>query len=357
MKSHPLFVATAIVILLAVVKASASILVPFLLAVLIALIAAIPLSWLISKGVHSDLAALLSMGMVVAVLICMGVVFGRSISEFNNTELLTQYGNKLGVFFNIGLGWLEGHGLSFSREQLESMLSPATVFTQIGDLFGALASVLSDGIFIMFLAVFLLLEASHIPDKMKALELDKNAELFFSSFQKHLNQYLTIKTCLSLATAISVWLLLVALGIDFPTLWALLAFLLNFVPNIGSILAAIPPLLLALVDKGWATSGILVLGYLAINSIYGNLIEPRLMGRGLGLSTLVVFASLIFWGWLLGPVGAILSTPLTMVVKIALETAKRDHWLTILLSDQKAVTSLLLTRVETNNTAENQLEK
>ena len=110
--------------------------------------------------------------------------------------------------------------------------------------------------------------------------------------------------------------------------------MLNFVPNIGSIIAAVPPVFLAIVQFGFAKAGVVAAGYLCINVLIGNLIEPRLMGRGLGLSTLVVFLSLIFWGWVLGPVGMLLSVPLTVTVKIALDSREDTKWISILLGPE-----------------------
>jgi len=106
----------------------------------------------------------------------------------------------------------------------------------------------------------------------------------------------------------------------------LLAFLLNFVPTLGSIIAAVPAVLLALVQLGVGDAALVAAGYLAVNTVVGNGLEPRMMGRGLNLSALVVFLSLVFWGWVLGPVGMLLSVPLTMTVKIALESSDETKW-------------------------------
>jgi predicted PurR-regulated permease PerM len=113
-----------------------------------------------------------------------------------------------------------------------------------------------------------------------------------------------------------------------------LAFVLSYIPNIGSIMAAVPPVLLTIIQLGLGQAVGVAVGYLVINTIIGNILEPRLMGRGLGLSTLVVFLSLIFWGWILGPVGMLLSIPLTMMVKIALESSENTRWAAILLGSE-----------------------
>ena len=143
--------------------------------------------------------------------------------------------------------------------------------------------------------------------------------------------YMSLKTVVSLFTGILAGVLVKALNVDYPVLWGLIAFFFNYVPNIGSFIAAVPPVLLALIQYDFKWAMVMAIGYAAINGIIGNFVEPRMMGKGLGLSTLVVFLSLVFWGWVLGPVGMLLSVPLTMIVKIALENFEQTRWLAILL--------------------------
>jgi AI-2 transport protein TqsA len=128
-----------------------------------------------------------------------------------------------------------------------------------------------------------------------------------------------------------VGILCALMGVDFAVLWGLTAFLLNFIPNVGSILAAAPAVLVALVQLGAGPAAGLAAGYLAINMTMGNVIEPRLTGASLGLSPLVVIVSLIFWSWLWGPVGMLLSVPLTTVVKICLESREDLRPIAVLL--------------------------
>jgi predicted PurR-regulated permease PerM len=121
------------------------------------------------------------------------------------------------------------------------------------------------------------------------------------------------------------------IGVKFALFWGVVAFILNFVPNIGPIIAGIPPFIQALVLNGTYDALFVVALFSVIHMVFGNLLEPKLMGRGLGLSTLVVFLSLIFWGWLLGPIGMLLSVPLTSVTKILMETTPGGSRLAILL--------------------------
>ena len=124
------------------------------------------------------------------------------------------------------------------------------------------------------------------------------------------------------------------LGVDYPILMGFLAFMLNYVPNVGSFIAAIPGVLLAFIEFGPGWAAVTAIGYVAINVTVGNVLEPRLMGRGLGLSPLVILISMIFWGWVLGPVGMLLSVPLTMIAKIALESANETRWIALLMGSQ-----------------------
>jgi predicted PurR-regulated permease PerM len=140
-----------------------------------------------------------------------------------------------------------------------------------------------------------------------------------------------IKTLISAANGLVMTLWLWILGVDYPVLWGMLTFLFNYVPNIGSIIAAIPATLLALVQLGSGSALLTLLGYLVVSNVLGNFLEPRLMGKGLGLSTLIVFISLVFWGWVLGPIGMILSVPLTSLIKIALESNEDTRGLATML--------------------------
>jgi len=150
------------------------------------------------------------------------------------------------------------------------------------------------------------------------------------------NRYMRIKALTSLGTAACVWLLLRFFGIDFAILWAVLAFLLNFVPVVGNILMMIPPVLLALIQTGPQTALLVAIGYLVINTVIGNVLEPRIMGKGLGVSTLAIFISLLFWGWLFGTVGMFLAVPLTAAVVIALDANPHTRPLAILLGPEIA---------------------
>jgi AI-2 transport protein TqsA len=150
-------------------------------------------------------------------------------------------------------------------------------------------------------------------------------------FSRNAKRYLVIKTLVSGAVGVTIWLWLLILGVDYPVLWGTLSFLLNYVPNIGAIIAALPVVLLALVQLGVGSALLTVLGFAVVHIVLGNIVEPKLTGKGLSLSTLVVFLSLVFWGWVLGPIGMILSVPMTSLVTIALESYEKTRGLAFML--------------------------
>ncbi|GAA5484992.1 AI-2 transport protein TqsA [Salmonella enterica subsp. enterica] len=190
-------------------------------------------------------------------------------------------------------------------------------------------------IFLLLLTVvFMLLEVPQLPEKLQQM-MSRPVE-GMAAIQRALDSvshYLVLKTAISIVTGLVAWGMLAVLDVRFAFVWGLLAFALNYIPNIGSVLAALPPIIQVLVFNGFYDALLVLAGYLLINLVFGNILEPRIMGRGLGLSTLVVFLSLIFWGWLLGPVGMLLSVPLTIIVKIALEQTTGGQSIAVLLSD------------------------
>src|SRR5690606_381168 len=173
--------------------------------------------------------------------------------------------------------------------------------------------------------VLILVEGHTVPAKLRALSGDPNADISkYRRIATEVQSYLAIKSVLSLITGLLVGVWCAIVGVDFAALWGLIAFLLNYIPNIGSIIAAVPAVLLALVQLGWGSAAAVLAGYVVVNTVVGNVVEPMWMGKKLGLSTTVVFLSLVVWGWIWGAVGMLLSVPLTMIIKIMLENS-RDY--------------------------------
>lgn len=323
----------ALVIIIAGAKTASTLLVPFLLAIFIAIICAGPFHWLQQRKVPDSLALLVVIGTVMLAGLLVITLVGTSVNDF--TRDLPSYQEKLrGQTLHL-VSYLDKFGIKISKEIILEHFDPGAIMQSAASMLATAGGVLTNSFLILLTVIFILFEAAGMPAKLQAAL--PNADSSLESFEKFVNgvrQYLAIKTFVSLATGLTVALGLILLGLDYPLLWGLLAFLLNYVPNIGSIIAAVPAVLLAAVQLGPGSALIVAAIYLSVNLIMGNAVEPKLMGRKLDLSALVVFLSLVFWGWILGPVGMLLSVPLTMIVKIALEVNESTRWLAILLGSE-----------------------
>jgi len=321
----------ALIIIIAGVKTAQALLVPFLLAFFISIICVGPFFWLQKYKIPAPLAML----MVIAVILLGGVavvtLIGTSVNDFTNA--LPAYQEKLRTQMLFLFDWLDNFGIKVSKSILLEHFNPGSIMQSAASMLSTAGGVLTNSFMIMLTVVFILFEAAGMPDKLREALPDADSSL--ASFEKFIigvRQYLAIKTLVSIATGLVITVGLLIFGLDYAPLWGMIAFLLNYVPNIGSIIAAVPAVLLALIQLGPIPAVLIATLYLVVNLIVGSAVEPRLMGKKLGLSTLVIFISLVFWGWVLGPIGMLLSVPLTMIVKIALEVNESTRWMAILLS-------------------------
>jgi predicted PurR-regulated permease PerM len=331
--SQILLTIAAFVIVVAGMSAAKVILVPFLLAAFIAIISAPPLFWLQRKGLSTWLALIVVILGVLFIGLLMAGLVGSSVQDFSRD--LPVYEAKLKQQTNLVIGWLEKLGVDISGLAVTEIFDPGAAMKLVATLLNGLGSVLANGFLILMTVIFILLEASSFPAKLRTVLGGPQSSLVrFDNFISNVKQYMAIKTLISLATGILVAIWLIVIGVDYPLLWGLLAFALNYIPNIGSIISAVPAVLLAIIQLGLIRAAIVAAGYVVINLLMGNVIEPRFMGRGLGLSTLVVFLSLLFWGWVLGPVGMLLSVPLTITAKMALDSRDDTRWMAVLLGPE-----------------------
>ena len=323
----------AFTIIVAGMKVASPIIVPIILSIFMATISAPPLLWLEKKGLPKIIALLIVLSFVIGIGILLVSLIGNSINDFQNR--LPVYSERMEqLFVNINnLAATLGFALETTR--LLNVINVETVTTLLSQISNEVGRLIANVYLVFFTVIFILLEVSTLPEKLAKILSETSASVTqLSELKNNVQRYLVIKTLVSLGTAILVWILLTLLSIDFAILWSVFAFFLNFVPNIGSIIAAIPAVAVALLQLNPIVSLWVALGYLVINGVMGNFIEPRIAGRHLGLSPLVVFLSLVFWGWVLGPVGMFLSVPLTMMVQLVAESSSSLRWLAILLSDQ-----------------------
>ena len=227
----------------------------------------------------------------------------------------------------------ERYNIDIDSTFLYEYVDPNFIIQSVANTLSAFGNVLTNYFLILFIVMFTLLEAAGFSNKIKlAFKNSDKSITNFHTFSENMNKYLTIKTIVSFITGILIYLSLIALGIDHAVMWGLVAFFLNYIPNIGSIIASIPAIIIAFIQFNALYAIIVAIIYLLVNVVMGSIIEPKYLGKELGLSTLIIFLSLIFWGWLLGPVGMLLSVPLTMIMKIALESNDETKWIAILLS-------------------------
>jgi predicted PurR-regulated permease PerM len=328
-----LVIVAALVVIIWGIYQARSVLVPFLISVFLAVIGTSPLLWLERKRVPSVIAVLLVVGGIIGILLIIGALVGTSINSFSNA--LPFYEARIQEEFLDLKDLLTSKEIDSPEKLVLKYVNPGAVMSLTASLLSGLSSMLSNIVLILLTVTFILLEASSFPVKLRAVLGGPQAALpQLSRFVDSIKRYMVIQTAISLTTGILIGIWLAILGVDFPVLWGLLAFLLNYIPNLGSIIAAIPAVLLALIQLGIGRAALATAGYIVIDFTLGNIVQPRLMGRGLGLSTLVVFLSLIFWGSLLGLVGMILSIPITMTLKIAFESNASTRWIAVLLGPE-----------------------
>ena len=331
--SKILLTVAAFVVVVAGMSAAKVILVPFLLAAFIAIISAPPLFWLQRKGLPTWLALVIVIIGVLFIGLLVAYLVGSSVKDFSTD--LPVYEAKLKQQTALIVDWLGKLGLNISGLALTKIFNPGAVMKLVAVLLNSLGNVLANGFLILMTVIFMLLEASSFPAKLRTVLIDPQSSLTrLDTFISNMKHYMAIKTLISFVTGIFITIWLTIIGVDYPLLWGLLAFALNYVPNIGSIIAAIPAVLLAIIQLGLMRALFAAVGYIVINILMGSVVEPRFMGRGLGLSTLVVFLSLLFWGWILGPVGMLLSVPLTITAKIALDSRDDTRWIAVLLGPE-----------------------
>lgn len=330
-----LLAAAATVVVVAGLKVAAPIVNFFLLALFVAVAAAAPVDWLQQRGLRPGLGVL---AVVVTLLLILGAItllLADSLGRMGTT--LPRYQAQLDANLEPWLGWLEAKGVELARPSLFPDLDPKNVLGLVAGFLGNVGSLLSNMLLILLVAIFMLLDGTAFQRQVQAISPNPSWSISqLTTFTRSLRHYLAVKTCISLATGIGAGLWCALVGLDFPVIWGLLAFFFNFIPNVGSILAAIPAALLALAQGGLTLSVLVVVGFMAINLLIGYWLEPRVMGRSVGLSASVVMLSLIFWGWVLGAVGMILAVPLTVTLKLALASSDDTRWLATLLDTVEA---------------------
>lgn len=328
-----LFGLAATVIIIGGLKAVSSVITPFLLAAFLTIICIPPLTWMQKKGIPGWVSFVLLFSTVgFSFFLLFLAIKGTSESLVLKAPLYQErLTDQLLLLRNLATSY------GVPQEFIPSAIPLPNVSTLTGlarNLAGTLGQFTAYTFFVLLVFMFLLLEERSIVDKLEAaFPGKKRMRVRTRSFLRSVNRYLAIKTTSSFCTGLIAGIGLWAIGVDFPILWGVLTGLLNFIPTIGSIVAAIPPVLIAFLGLGVPEGLMTLVLYIAVNTAIGSIIEPRFMGQTLGLSPVIVLLSLMLWGWVFGPVGMLLSILLTMIVKLALESSPATRWLGIMLSD------------------------
>ena len=335
-----IMIMAGLVILIQAMIESKAILIPLMMSSVIAIICLGPSRWLMAKGVPTWMAT--AVIIVVLFLICFGslLLLENSVQDFQKN--IPEYSVKFKKLADICAGFAASKGLHLEGHFFANIFQPESVMKYVSVFFQGLSSLLTNVFFVLLIVLFILAESTGFSEKIVRIpgNAEKRLELL-KKFSVAVQAYMLMKSLISLLTAVLITATLLLFGVDYAFLWGMLAFGFNFVPSIGSIIAAVPAVLLTLIQLGPVSAGLVALSYLVVNIVVGTIIEPQFMGKKLGLSTLVVFLSLVFWGWVLGPVGMLLSVILTMTLKIALDNHESTQWLGMLLGpnpDEKTST-------------------
>jgi predicted PurR-regulated permease PerM len=339
-RKSPFIIAAAIIIVIAGLMQAQSIVIPILLSLFISIVCTQPILWLSRKKVPFTLAVFIVLICILLIFTLIGSLIGESLAEFAKDA--PKYEDRLKSIFQDIMVQLNQRGIQIQSDQFLQVLDPKKIINFSANMVGQLGGIMSNSFMIMLITIFILLEMNGFVLKSKVIEVKHGNSLqFLNKIGESIRNYLSIKTLVSLLTGILITVYLFIIGVDYAILWGTIAFMLNYIPNIGSIIAAVPTMLLALVQLGVGGMIWTGIGYLAVNLILGNIVEPKVMGKGLGLSTLVVFLSLVFWGYIFGSAGMFLSVPLTMTIKIILESDKKTGWMAVLLGTEEETKRIL----------------
>lgn len=330
-------VLAALVVVIAGLRVAGGFFLPLLTALFLAVISVPVVRFLEQRArLPEALAILLTVLLDVGLVVGFGALLWSSFSGF--AEAVPTYQLALDALAHDVIDSARAWHVPVDHEVLEELRSAGAVMGVVGDLVHELTQLVSNAVMVLLLLGFLLFETRGAREKLHLLlgranpHLEKTARATFE-----VQRYLVVKTVLSVLTGVLSGCWMAVCGIDFPLLWGLLTFLLNYIPSLGPALALIPPMGVALLTIGPGGAAAVAAGHLSIGFVIGNVLEPRMMGQALGLSTLVVFVSMFFFFWLWGPVGALFAAPLTMLVRSALEVNEETRWIAVLLGSHEYV--------------------
>jgi len=328
-----LLITAAAVAILAGMRAAGPILGPIFVALVITIAWSPGADWLRKRGVHPTFAALA--GIVIGVAVVGLLVALVWISLVQLQDRLPTYQPRIAALQAMVTEKLRVLPMDTSRLLSSETFSPSSLVGYAVRIIRKATQTAGNLVILVLLMAFMMLEAIDFPAKLRsAFASNPDVVESLRGFGESIKSYVLINAVFGLAAAAINTTLLLVLGVDFAFLWGVLSFLLSFVPNIGFIIALVPPTLLALIEFGFTRAAIVLGGYILINFVTDNVIKPKFVGESMGLSPLVVVLSLFFWAWLLGPLGALVAVPLSIGVKFLFESFEESKWIARLMSDR-----------------------
>ena len=320
---HPLLAVASIVIIVAGMREIASVLNIFLVALLLAVSISPILIWQIKRGWPKTVSLVATIFIVLVVTAGLSAVLGVAVN--NMAEKAPEYQERITVLYQSTLKTLSEKGIKIDDIQQLDMFSPEKLINFGTGFIENLFSTFGNVFFVLVLMIFILIEIANLTIKADRGEFDEDSwQNRFSYISNDLKKYVSINAVTGLMAALCDLVLLLIIGIDFAVIWAFLSFFFSFIPNIGFFMSLIPPALIALLEFGWIECLAVIVGYVVINLIIDNVIKPKYLGKEFNMSILLVFLSLLFWGWVLGAVGAVLGVPMTMAVKKIVTFMNKD---------------------------------
>lgn len=314
----------ATVLVIAFLKLAKIIVLPIVISIFLSFLLIPVIHWLRQHRVPAVLSSFLSLGLVFLVIVFVISLFVVSLRSLSAS--LPTYETRLMLLLSNAIEYINSFGFDIQAQDLMKTLDVKALMgvagKGVGFVLGFGMDLLKYGLMIFFVTLFMMIESTRIGEK--AVRAFGQGDLIGDSTKRiamEIQRYIMFKTLISLATGILAWAFLSIVGVDFPLVWGLITFLLNFIPSVGSIIATFPPLFMALIqfDSPIKYAVITLIGLGGIQLAIGNYLDPKIMGENLNLSTLVIFISMIFWGWVWGPIGMLIAVPIAVALKVMMQ--------------------------------------
>ena len=326
------FYFASFVVIIAGVKMASQVVVILFLAIFISSIFSTLLKVLQKKHIPRLFSYFIILLIVVSIGVMLAYVINISLNDFLTN--LPTYEEKFKNTVLDLLHYAQDLGIQIDKAKIMGVLNFNSFFGFTTNIIGSIGTFLSKFLLVVIGVAFILAESKSFQTKLRVIFRNNAKKLeHFNLFSFNIQKYFVVKSFTSFLTGFIITIVLSLLGVDYPILWGVIAMLFNFIPVVGSIIASIPAILLTFMNLDLNTTIWVIVLYVIINVSISNILEPKLMGKELGLSPLVIFFSLIFWGYILGLVGMFLAVPITMTLKIAFDSNTSTHWLGILMSD------------------------